>query len=220
MTANFKLLYSPIKWLVCLVFVCMMPMTMYMPTYFDFVNIASQYFPFNGVVVFSDIATLDKANGTAEIVYLSNRKPTWVLLQRYLISSVIFLTYVFFADGLFHILQYFKGTMMTEPISFFEYTTIVTGSSVFIGGLSLFISALFGNVFIGYSFSIIYWIYWNINCQTEALINPFPFIANPAFYKRPLLAIYIISLLLLVATCWLAGKSPFWSLDHLHRQHN
>ena len=110
--------------------------------------------------------------------------------------------------------------MMTEPISFFEYTTIVTGSSVFIGGLSLFISALFGNVFIGYSFSIIYWIYWNINCQTEALINPFPFIANPAFYKRPLLAIYIISLLLLVATCWLAGKSPFWSLDHLHRQHN
>ena len=49
MKYEFKILYSPIKWISCLILVILIPLVMYVPTYFDFVNVSSIYMPFVGL---------------------------------------------------------------------------------------------------------------------------------------------------------------------------
>ncbi|AEE91075.1 conserved membrane protein of unknown function [Tepidanaerobacter acetatoxydans Re1] len=212
-----KLLFSPVKWLVCLAFVCIIPIAMYVPTYFDFVNVSTIYLPFVGIVLFSDIAILDKGSSTEEIAYLSSRKPIRVLLQRYLISLLLLLIYILLANGVFRIMQQFRGEMMIESISLFTYILNVGGGSLLIGAMAMTITALINNVYVGYGFSIVYWVYWNINCLTEAFINPFPFIANPTFYQMPLAVIYGLTLLIIIIACFLSGKSPFYLNDKIRK---
>jgi hypothetical protein len=190
---------------------------MYVPTYFDFVNLTTLYLPFICVVLFSDIAILDKLNETEEIIYMSSRKPVPVFLQRYLLSLGVFLGYITLANVIFRGLQHFRGDTMIEPISFLEYIAIVGGGSLFIGGMAMFISAAFNNIYVGYGFSSMYWIYWNVNCQTEAVINPFPFIASPTFYELPLIIVYGFSAALITLTCLLANKSPYYISDKLRK---
>jgi len=212
-----KLLLSPVKWLICLAFVCIIPVAMYVPTYFDFVNVSTIYLPFIGIVLFSDIAILDKGNSTEEIAYLSSRKPVWIFLQRYLISLMLLLLYILLANSVFHIMQQFRGETMIEPISLVTYTLNAGGGTLFIGAMAMTISALINNVYVGYGFSIVYWLYWNINCQTEAFINPFPFIANPTFYEVSLTIIYGLTAILIAFTCFLSTKSPFYLNDKIRK---
>ncbi len=210
-----KLLFSPVKWLICLVFVCIIPIAMYVPTYFDFVNVSTIYLPFVGIVLFADIAILDKDSSTEEIAYLSSRKPVWIFLQRYLISLVLLLLYILLANGVFRILQQFRGEKMLEPISLFTYILSAGGGSLFIGAMAMAISALIKNVYVGYGFSSVYWMYWNINCQTETFFNPFPFISNPTFYEVPLVVIYGLTLIVIALACFLSTKSPFYLNDKI-----
>ncbi len=212
-----KLLFSPVKWLICLVFVCIIPIAMYVPTYFDFVNVSTIYLPFIGIVLFSDIAILDKGNSTEEIAYLSIRKPVWIFLQRYLISLVLLLLYIILSNSVFRILQQFRGETMIEPISLFTYILNAGGGSLFIGAMAMVISGFLNNVYAGYGFSILYWLYWNINCQTEAFFNPFPFIANPAFYEVPLVVIYGLTLIVIVLACFFSTKSPYYLNDTIRK---
>lgn len=210
-----KLLFSPVKWLICLVFVCIIPIAMYVPTYFDFVNVSTIYLPFVGIVLFADLAILDKDSSTEEIAYLSSRKPVWIFLQRYLISLVLLLLYILLANGVFRILQQFRGEKMLVPISLFTYILSAGGGSLFIGAMAMAISALIKNVYVGYGFSSVYWMYWNINCQTETFFNPFPFISNPTFYEVPLVVIYGLTLIVIALACFLSTKSPFYLNDKI-----
>lgn len=212
-----KLLFPPVKWLICFVFVCIIPIAMYVPTYFDFVNVSTIYLPFIGIVLFSNIAILDKGSSTEEIAYLSSRKPIRVFLYRYLISLVLLLLYILLANGVFCIMQQFRGEMTIEPISLVTYILNAGGGTLFIGAMAMAISALINNVYVGYGFSIVYWLYWNINCQTEAFINPFPFIANPTFYEVPLAIIYGLTAILIAFTCFLSTKSPFYLNDKISK---
>ncbi len=210
-----KLLFSPVKWLICLVFVCIIPIAMYVLTYFDFVNVSTIYLPFVGIVLFADLAIWDKDSSTEEIAYLSSRKPVWIFLQRYLISLVLLLLYILLANGVFRILQQFRGEKMLEPISLFTYILSAGGGSLFIGAMAMAISALIKNVYVGYGFSSVYWMYWNINCQTETFFNPFPFISNPTFYEVPLVVIYGLTLIVIALACFLSTKSPFYLNDKI-----
>lgn len=212
-----KLLFSPVKWLICLAFVCIISIAMYVPAYFDFVNVSTIYLPFVGIVLFSDIAILDKGSSTEEIAYLSGRKPVRVFLHRYLISLVLLLLYILLANGVFRIMQQFRGEMTIEPISLFTYILNAGGGSLFIGAMAMAISVLINNVYVGYGLSIVYWLYWNINCQTEAFANPFPFIANPTFYEVPLVVIYGLTLIIIAFACFLSAKSPFYLNDKIRK---
>lgn len=213
MKLHFKLMFSPLKWLGCFLFTCIIPIVMYVPTYFDFVNVSMIYLPFVGIVLFSDVAILDTENKTEEITYLSSKKPIRVFLQRYLISFASLFIYIILANMVFRILQQFEGEVMIEPISFFEYLIIAGCASLFIGAISMVIGAIFGNTYIGYGFSVIFWLYWNINLLKESFMNPFPFIANPAFYEVPLIIIYGFSVTLIAFTCFIVRKSPFYLSD-------
>lgn len=213
MRLQLKLLYSPVKWLICLVFVCIIPIAMYVPTYFDFLNLSILYLPFVSIVLFADIAVLDKSNHTEEITYLSGRKKVYLFLQRYLLSLGLLIIYLLLANGIFHMLQQFRGDMMEEPITLLMYLTSASGGSLLIGTIALTISALINNVYIGYAFSSIYWLYWNVNSTTETLLNPFPFIANPTFYEMPLIITFLLAVVLVLFTCFLVTKSPFYLAD-------
>lgn len=213
MRYNLKLLYSPIKWLGCLIFVILIPIAMYVPTYFDFVNVSTIYLPFVGIVLFTDVTLLDKGSHAEEITYLSNKKPIATFIQRYLITVAVLFIYIVFSNIIFRIMQQFQGEVLVEPISTLEYILITGCGCLFIGTISMTISTILNNIYIGYGFSIIYWLYWNINCQTEMIINPFPFIANPTFYEKPLIIVYAFTLVLVLLNCFLTNKSPFYISD-------
>lgn len=217
MRYNWKILYAPVKWLGSLIFVILIPIAMYIPTCYDFINVSVIYMPFIGIVLFTDFCLLDKKSNAEEIVFLSNRKPVLSFIQRYLISIAILLVYVILANVVYRMLQQFQDEVMVEPISMLEYILIVVGGCLYIGAISMTISTILSNVYIGYAFSISFWLYWNINCETEMIMNPFPFIANPTFFEKPLFIIYGFAFGLILFNCFLSRKSPFYLQDKVRR---
>ncbi len=217
MKYSLKIVYSPLKWLICVIFVTILPFVMYVPTYYDFVNISTLYLPFVGIVLFADLAIIDKENHIEEITYLSDKKPVITYIQRYVLSLAIMLIYIIIANIVFYILHQLNNVEITEPISNFQYIIITSGGCLFFSAMSMTISTILNNVYIGYGFSLIYWLFWNINCQTEAFMNPFPFIANPALYEKPLVIIYAFTLVLIILNCFLVSRSPFYLSDKMKK---
>ena len=213
MKYDLKLLISPAKFMLGLIIVILMPVVMYVPTYFDFINVSSMYLPFVGMVLFADISLLDKGSGADEIVYMVNRKPVKTFLARYFFSVIFLLFYAVFMNVVFAILQQFQEQTMVESLSLIDFLVIVMGSSLFVSTIAMTISAFFGNVYVGYSCAGIFWIYWNVNCEKEMILNPFSFIANPIMYGKALAIIYVFTGALLLIDCLLCGKSPFYFFD-------
>ncbi|MHA6531316.1 hypothetical protein [Paenibacillus sp. BAC0078] len=220
MRYNLKLLFSPIKWLICLLFVAILPVLMYAPTYFDFTNISTLYMPFVGVVLFTDIVMIDKSSSFGEIAYLSNRKPVRTFLQRYCIMAVLLLVFVLLASGMFRLSQLIHNDFAPEPISLLEYVLFACGSSLMLGTLSMSIANVLSNPYAGYGAALLYWLYWNINFEKQALLNLFPFIANPASYEKILTAEYLQVAGLLILNGLLAKKSPFFLTNKVQRLGN
>ena len=149
MRLQVKLLFSLIKCVGCFLFVCLIPIAMYAPTYFDFVNVSVIYLPFVGIVLFADIAILDKGSGTEEIAYLANKSPTKIFLQRYFLTLTGLLAYIILANLVFRVMQHFAARAMMEPISSFDYIAIAGGGCLLIGTLAMTTSAILKNVYIG-----------------------------------------------------------------------
>lgn len=98
---NIKLLYSPLKWICCFIFIIFIPIFMYAPTYYDFTNICDIYMPFIGVTLFTDIMLIDKNSNIREILYISNSKLKKVFLGRYLIITILIIVLSFIANSVF-----------------------------------------------------------------------------------------------------------------------
>ncbi|WGV60442.1 ABC transporter permease [Brevibacillus brevis] len=214
---NVKLLFSPFKWLCCLMFVIMIPVFLYAPTYYDFTNISTMYIPFVGMVLFTDVVMIDKSNHFAEIAYLSDRKPMKTFLQRYFVMVKLLLVFTLIANGVFRISQLISGDFIPEPISLLEYILLTCGSSLMLGTLSMSIANVLNNLFVGYGAALLYWLYWNINYGKQSLLNLFPFIENPASYEKILTAEYLWIVILVILNLLLVGKSPFFLADHIRK---
>ena len=217
MRYQLKLLYAPIKWLSCLMFIMILPIAIYAPTYYDFVNVATLYLPFIGIVLFGDISLLARGSHMEEIVFLANRKPVKTFIQRYILTVIFSVIYIVLAHVIFRIYQFINQSYLVEPISFLQYVLITAGSIFFMGTLTMTVSTLFNNVYISYGLSVIYWMYWNINCQKESLFNPFPFIANPTFFEIPVSQMYLKTLILLAINCFIVRKSPFYLSEKISK---
>ncbi len=213
MRLQLKLLYSPVKWLICFVFVCIIPIAMFVPTYFDFLNLSTLYLPFVSIILFADIAVLDKGNHTEEIVYLAGRKKVHLFLQRYLLSLGLLIIYLLLANGIFQVLHHFRGNEIVEPITLSLYIASASGGSLLIGTIAMTVSTLINNVYIGYALSSIYWLYWNVNCTAETLLNPFPFLADPTSYEIPIAVTFLTAIMITLFTCIFVTKSPFYFAD-------
>lgn len=146
MIYNIKLLYSPVKWMSALIFVILIPIAVYAPTYYDFTNICSLYMPFIAILLFTEISLVDNDN------------------------------------------------------------LIVAGTSIFLGSLSMSISRIFKNIYVGYGVSLIYWIYWNINNESLSKFNLFPFLASPINYEKTMIFQWGLILGILVLECILKNN--------------
>ena len=192
---------------------------MYAPTYYDFINIATIYIPFIGIVLFADIALLDKNNGVEEIAYISNRMPTKTFIQRFIITFILLIGYIILANLAYKVLFLINNPNETllEPITFIEYIVIATSSTMMLGTMSMTISNITNNLYIGYGIALLHWLYWNINAQIESIFNLFPFIANPTYYEKHLIVEIIWIVLLLIVNIILSKKSPYFFEDKIKK---
>ncbi len=207
MIYNIKLLYSPIKWMCALIFAILIPLTVYAPTYYDFTNICSLYMPFISILLFSEISLTDKANNFSEIIYIIDRKPIKTFIQRYLITVGVFFILLIISNTIFRTIQFMNDLYFEEPILLSNHIVIVTGASLFLGSLSMSLSSLFENIYVGYGSSLIYWIYWNINNESLSKFNLFPFLATPINYEEALNFQWMLILGIIILECILKNKN-------------
>lgn len=207
MIYNIKLLYSPVKWMCALIFAILIPLTVYAPTYYDFTNICSLYMPFIAILLFSEISLIDKANNFSEIIYMVDIKPIKTFIQRYIITVGVFFILLIISNAIFRTMQFMNDLYFEEPILLTNHIVIVTGTSVFLGSLSMSLSRIFENVYVGYGSSLIYWIYWNINNESLSKFNLFPFLATPINYEKTLIFQWGLILIIITLECILKNKS-------------
>lgn len=207
MIYNIKLLYSPVKWMCALIFAILIPLTVYAPTYYDFTNICSLYMPFIAILLFSEISLIDKANNFSEIIYMVDIKPIKTFIQRYIITVGVFFILLIISNAIFRTMQFMNDLYFEEPILLTNHIVIVTGTSVFLGSLSMSLSSIFENVYVGYGSSLIYWIYWNINNESFSKFNLFPFLATPINYEKTLIFQWGLILIIITLECILKNKS-------------
>lgn len=211
-------LCSPFKWLICLLFAILLPVIMYVPTYYDFTNVISFYLPFVSIVLFSDLALLEKGNHTEEITFICNRKPIQTFVLRFVTSAALLLIYILFSNAVYHIMLHLNnGGTTKEAITIIENIAAAGASSILIGTVAMTIATVFNNIYVGYGFSLAFWIFWNINTLLPSPLNPFPLVAYPTSYEVHLLIVYIWSLILVMANCYFVSKSPFFIADRARR---
>lgn len=197
MIYNIKLLYSPVKWMSALIFSILIPVIVYAPTYYDFTNVCNLYMPFVAVLLFSEISLVDKDNNFLEIRYMIDRKPIKTFIQRYIVITFVFLILLIISNAVFRITQFTNDLYYEEAIFLYEHMFIVSGASIFLGSLSMVLSDFFGNVYVGYGSSFIYWIYWNVNNESLSKLNLFPFLATPINYENTLCLQWILILVIM-----------------------
>lgn len=215
---NIKLLFSPLKWSCCFIFIILISLFMYAPTYYDFTNICEIYIPFIGVILMTDIMLIDKYNNISEILYISDGKLKKVFVVRYLIVAMFIIFLSFSANIIFFIQGYFKGELyLNEPITFLEFLIVSVSSTLFLGTLSMTIANFSSNQYIAYGCSLIYWLYWNINSTQQSILNLFPFVAKPTDYVVYIFIEFIIIIFLILINSILSGKSPFFITDRFFK---
>ncbi|WP_017209917.1 hypothetical protein [Clostridium beijerinckii] len=213
---NLKLLFSPLKWLSSFIFICLISIFMYAPTYYDFTNICELYMPFIGIILITDIMLIDKHNNISEILYISNSNLKKVFLIRYFIVGVLIAVFILIANSIFLVQGYFEGqSYLNEPITSLEFLVISVASTLFLGTVSMTIGNFLSNQYVAYGFSLMYWLYWNINCKKQSIFNLFPFIAKPTEYMYYIEITFGVIVFLLLLNSILAQKSPFFVIDRL-----
>ncbi|ACD21737.1 ABC transporter permease [Clostridium botulinum] len=211
---NFKLLFSPLKWLCCLLFIILMSISMYAPTYYDFTNICEIYIPLIGIILITDIVLIDKQNDMTEVLYVSNSNLKKTFWFRYFIVGILLTIFILLANGIFYIKMYFNGEpSLNEPITHLQFLIISLFSTLLLGILSMTIANIFSNSYIGYGFSLVYWLYWIVNIKKQSIFNLFPFVATPNEYIYYIVIESGFIIFLLLLNFILVQKSPFFITD-------
>ncbi|MBN1068237.1 hypothetical protein DVW02_09650 [Clostridium botulinum] len=215
---NLKLLFSPLKWLCCLLFIILMSISMYTPTYYDFTNICEIYIPLIGIILITDIMLIDKQNDMTEVLYVSNSNLKKTFWFRYFIIGILLAVFILLANGIFYIKMYFNGEpSLNEPITHLQFLIISLFSTLLLGTLSMTIANIFSNLYIGYGFSLVYWLYWIINPTKQSVFNLFPFVAMPTEYIYYIVIESGFIFFLLLLNFILVQKSPFFITDKLSK---
>ncbi|OSA99386.1 UNVERIFIED_ORG: hypothetical protein B2H98_01395 [Clostridium botulinum] len=216
---NLKLLFSPLKWLCCILFILLMSISMYAPTYYDFTNICEIYIPLIGIILITDIVLIDTQNDMAEVLYVSNSNLKKTFWFRYFIIGILLAIFILLANGVFNIKMYFNGdSFLNESITQLQFLIISLFSTLFLGTLSMTIANIFYTSYISYGCSLVYWLYWIVNIKKQSIFNLFPFVAKPTEYIYYILIQLGCIILLLLINSTLFYKSPFFITDKLSKR--
>lgn len=214
---EFKLFFAPIKWLICALFIVVIPFIFYAPSTLDVLNLWEIYAPLVGIVLFSDIMMVEKSNRTAEIVYLKIKRRTFSFVFRYSVTMILLIVFIACAiwiDGLF------LGNLLTdEEFSFFFVLSIVGPGCLFFGTLALTSSNLFSSVPLGYLPPLVYWAYWMVgeNMSRMNMLNPFKF-ANGYEYLSSKFMLLLLTFLFIVLNLFIIEQSPLKTLLRFNNQ--
>ncbi len=205
---NIKILFSPIKWLLCALFMTIIPIAFYCPTLLDFMNLSEIYMPFVGIVMISDIMLVDKYNYTSEILFLTRENKAKIFLIRFLFVSFLIILFMLIP----FLLVYFgftpNGNIYEGYLfSYWEYLWIGFTGTVFLGVLSMTVINLFSAIQVGYIVSLMYWVYWNINMGKSSVFNIFSF-SNYHDYNKSKIFLLGVTIILIVFNGWLVNRSP------------
>ncbi|NFL34046.1 hypothetical protein FDB64_02940 [Clostridium botulinum] len=216
---NLKLLFSPLKWLCCILFILLMSISIYAPTYYDFTNICEIYIPLIGIILITDIVLIDTQNDMAEVLYVSNSNLKKTFWFRYFIIGILLAIFILLANGVFNIKMYFNGdSFLNEYITQLQFLIISLFSTLFLETLSMTIANIFYKSYISYGCSLVYWLYWIVNIKKQSIFNLFPFVAKPTEYIYYILIQLGCIILLLLINSTLFYKSPFFITDKLSKR--
>ena len=210
---NMKLLFSPLKWLCCLIFIIIIPICMFVPTYYDFNNICEFYMPFIGITLITDITLIDKNNGIEEILYVSSNNLKKNFFIRYFITVALIICFILLANIIFFVQGHLQGKYyLNEQITTLQFLLISVSSTLLLGTISMTIGNFLSNQYIAYGISLVYWIYWNVNYEKQSIFNLFPFVSNPREYIFHISMQFAFIIFLCILNGLSSQKSRFYSL--------
>ncbi|MBU5438463.1 hypothetical protein KQI42_10610 [Tissierella sp. MSJ-40] len=205
---NTKILFSPIKWLLCALFMAIIPIAFYCPTLLDFMNLSEIYMPFVGIVMVSDIMLVDKYSYTSEILFLTRENKTKILLVRFLFVGFLLMLFMIIPFLLVYLGFTPYGNIYEGYLfSYWEFLWIGFTGTIFLGVFSMTVANLFSIVQAGYIVSLMYWVYWNINMRRSSIFNIFSF-SNRHDYDRSKIFLLGFMIVLMVLNGWIVNRSP------------
>lgn len=101
---NLKLIYSPVKVMLCIMISAITPFIVKSTSMYDFYNSILIFIPIIGVIIFSEIPLIDNRNGMDEIMYLAQRK-VWSVFFYRIISAVVGVSLLVLFSGYLFVLK-------------------------------------------------------------------------------------------------------------------
>ncbi|WP_146241108.1 hypothetical protein [Paenibacillus sambharensis] len=176
MLYQFKIVYSPIKWLLCAAFIVMIPFLFYAPTGRDVLNLYEIYACFVGIILLPDVFWVDHYAHATEMLATRRTRGSWMLWYRWLWFMLFSITMLFVGWLLLRLDLSPHGYLFSDSsLSYFTLLYVTMPGLLFSGALSLLGGAVFRSPEVGYVAGIAHWMYWNVNMEIDSWFNLFSY---------------------------------------------
>ena len=195
---------------IAFVFTIVLLFGFYMNTILDFTNNMVMYFPLYVLISIPEVIMHGEEEGMKEIKFIQLRnkfKEFFIWIGTKLVAFAMLVSCIAFLFFLLTDLSFRQG------VDYKIYLITVLSSSMTIGAIGLLSAVIFRNRGAVYVAGFFYWIYWNIHNDNLSPLNPFLFIADPIDCVNYIPFQWVIIALLLLLTCWLNTKTPYYFAD-------
>lgn len=194
MLYQFKIVYSPIKWLLCAAFIVLIPFLFYAPTGRDVLNLYEIYTCFVGIILLPDVFWVDHYAHATEALATRRTRVSWLLWYRWLWLMLFIITMLFMGWLLLRLDLSPHGYRFSDSsVSLIEILYVTMPGLLFSGALSLLSGVVFRSPEVGYVVGIAHWMYWNINMEINSWFNLFTF-ANQLSYVPSKWSLLLLSI--------------------------
>ncbi|CAI6081483.1 hypothetical protein PAECIP112173_03222 [Paenibacillus sp. JJ-100] len=214
---QWKLIYSPVRWIVCLLFIVMVPFIFYAPTARDVLNISEIYMPLAGMIMMTDLMLIEVTCQASETVYMSKQHRGVPLAYRFimitiLLSCCLLISYV--------IIQGKSMDTSSFTFDFLKMYMIVMPGILLMGMLGMTFANLTSFTAAGYLPALLYWGYWmtNSTMNQDMPFHLFAF-ANNNNYILSKGLLLLTALFFLGINIYMVNQSPLrrMRINHLKK---
>lgn len=198
---NLKLIFSPIKLLLCILITAIMPLIVKSMSMYEFYASCASYISIIGIIVFAEIPLIDVKSGLDEIIYLAQNK-AWKTYFIRILAAILGISVLVLLSGYVFVLKIsYKNILIGYDIKSQLLLLInVLPYILLLGSISMTLSNVFRSVYFGYIIASIYW-----------LINVFyrkTYIILKIGENNSLIYILIISFILIIVNQYLDSIKP------------
>ncbi|AZK46663.1 hypothetical protein [Paenibacillus lentus] len=176
MVYQFKVLYSPVKWLLTGAFIVFIPFMFYAPTAVDVLNLYEIYLPFAGIILLPDLFWVDHYAQATEVLATRRGRRLNLLVYR-LVAMVLLVIFMLLAGWLLLRMNMSPHGLLfsNEQLPFLRLLYVALPGLLFSGALSLLGGAALRSPEIGYLLGLANWMFWNINMENASWLNLFSY---------------------------------------------